>query len=593
MEISELLAIIDPMEKMYALADHSRCLLFMLNDGLIPSNAGAGYLARLVIRRSIRMAEEIGFKLPLIELLKAHMNALKEFSFEKRLTLMDKILKSEEEKYSVTISRGIKMVERLLKKQKTISENNLVELYESHGLPPEVVKNVAMKTGVEIEIPDTFYSKLAQQHIKGEREEQELDPELIKQYPPTRKLYYEQPYQKSFEAMVLGVRGNNIILDRTLFYPEGGGQMYDTGYIQSERGSTRVIEVHEMGDIILHRVEDPSMVSIGEVIKGEIDFDRRKRHMQHHTATHIILYATKRVLGDHIWQAGARKEEDKARLDITHYRKLSREEVRKIEEIVNEIVRANIKVEWKWMDRIEAEKKYGFTLYQGGVPPGKQIRVVQIDRDVQACGGTHCSYTGEVGVIKILRADRIQDGVDRLEFAAGSAALKHIQKRDEILEESAKILRVDVEKLPDTVKRFFEEWKDQKKQIEKMVNKLARLQVKELIKRAEKIDKIRLVTEQFSDMDQQELIKIGEKLKDEKNVIAILISNGKSLRVVISVNDEVIQRGIYANTLIRVMCSTIGGGGGGKRDLAQGGGTSPEKVEEGIEKVIEYIQEKI
>ncbi len=586
----ELHNALSPVEKIYALADHSRCLLFMLGDGLVPSNSGAGYLGRLVIRRSLRMMEDLQLELELEDLVEMHAETMKEFDFRRKLRLIRDMLKHEKRRYRQTVERGIRLVERRLRK-KSIMSDELVELYDSHGIPPDLVKSIAEKNQIKIDMPDDFYSLLAERHMKAEKEKKTIEPELIDRFPKTEKLYYDNPYQKSFEAVILGIRDNAIILDRTAFYPESGGQDNDTGYLYTQQGSVRVTDVQESGGIVLHIVEDPSVLNTGEVVKGEIDMERRKRHMRHHTATHIILYSARRVLGDHIWQAGARKEEDRARLDITHYKKITPGELRKIERIANEIVMSNRKVRWQWMDRIEAEKKFGFVLYQGGVPGGEKIRVVQVGRDVQACGGTHCTTTGEVGAIKILRVDRIQDGVERLEFSAGISAIEQMQKRDEILNLASRTLRVTPEKLPETVQRFFEEWKSQKKQIEKMAEELAVLRSREILSRAERVGDLKLVTEIFDDADMEELIKTADMLKGERDVVAILVSKN-NLRIVTVCGENARRKGILARDLIRIITGKIGGGGGGREDIAQGGGTDSRLLNDAIRTAIEFVKGK-
>jgi alanyl-tRNA synthetase len=297
--------------------------------------------------------------------------------------------------------------------------------------------------------------------------------------------------------------------------------------------------------------------------------------MRHHSATHVLLHSIQKVLGNHVWQAGARKEWDKARLDITHYKKLSDEEIREIEKIANREVMANKPVTWQWMDRIEAERKYGFRLYQGGVPPGKEIRIVKVGDDIQACGGTHCSSTGEIGVIKILKTESIQDGVVRFEFAAGEAALEHIAKEEEYLREASSILRVEPPTLPKTVKRFFEEWKEQKKEIERLTEEIARLKAEMLEQNAEEYDSIKVVAEIFDSADMQELVKLGNALAD-RGCVGCLITTKDGVRVVTFSGVE----GVDARDLIREIGRHIKGSGGGRPNLAQGAGqTAPSKDE--------------
>ncbi len=550
--LEELIKIVTPLEKMYALADHTRAILFMLGDGLVPSNAGGGYLARLMIRRSLRLAEELDLSLSLFDLVELHRKSMKNFEFEVSMNTIQEILELEEKRYRSTLNKGLKIVERLISRKSKIEIDDLVELYDSHGIPPEFVVKIAKNKNIEYE---NFYSKLAERHSKALRKEK--IKRIKGKYPKTEKLYYDPVFE--FKAKILGVEkgdhGFYVILDRTAFYPESGGQEYDTGYLVLKDKKYEVKEVFIEDEVIAH-VVNKFDGEIGETVKGVVNIERRMRLTRHHSATHILLYSIRSVLGNHIWQAGAKKEFDKARLDVTHYKKLSDEQLREIELIANREVFANKPITCEWMNRIEAEKKYGFRLYQGGVPPGEKIRVVKVGDDVQACAGTHCNYTGEIGVIKILKVESIQDGVVRFEFAAGESALEHIAEKERLLKEASSILRVEEKLLPKTVKRFFEEWKDQKKTIDKLLDELATLKAEKLAEKS----KDGIVVEVVDKSDDMQ--KIALKLV-EKGLIGVIICDNRF--VCFSGNDKV-----DAKTIAKIITEKYGGRGGGKKDIAQG-----------------------
>jgi alanyl-tRNA synthetase len=567
--VEELEKIVKPMELVYALADHTRAILFMLGDGLVPSNAGAGYLARLMIRRSFRLTEELELSLGLYDIISIHRNILKDFSFDVPMETIQEILELEERRYRVTLERGVGLVERTIERKGKIEKSDLIEFYDSHGIPAELALKIAEKKGVAVEMPEDFYAELASRHTKAERKEKRKI--LQAEYPPTERLYYDSKLL-SFEAEVLGVEGDKaggkVILNRTAFYPESGGQDNDTGYLELNGRKIAVTDVLEEDGVVVHIVDGAvENIEKGVKVKGFVDAERRFRHMRHHTATHILLYALRKVLGNHVWQAGAKKEWDKARLDITHFKKLSDDEIREIEKIANAEVMANKPVTWEIEDRIEAEKKYGFRLYQGGVPPGKDIRVVRAGEDVQACGGTHVSSTGEIGLIKILRTESIQDGVIRFEFAAGDAALDHIAKEEEYLKEASNLLRVEPAMLPKTVARFFDEWKSQKKEIEKLKDEIAKLKAEMLSEKAEELAGYRVVAEIFEGEDMQTLAKMGGYLA-EMGYVGCLITVKDGVKMVCFSGSDAVD----ARDLIREVGKLIKGGGGGRKDLAQGAG---------------------
>ena len=583
--LDELEAIIVPMEKVYALADHTRAILFMLGDGLVPSNAGAGYLARLMIRRSLRLAEELELNLTLFDLIELHRKILKVFEFEVPMEIIQEILELEEQRYRKTIEKGIKMVERVIQKKKRVEKEDLVEFYDSHGIPPELVEKIAREKGVEVEMPKDFYAELASRHAKAEKK---VKPKILqKEYPKTEKLYYDNPKLFEFEAEVIGIEGDYVILDRSAFYPESGGQDYDTGYLMCNGAKIPVVEVMEEDGVVLHKIDSKAGIEVGAKVRGVIDARRRLRHMRHHSATHILLHVLRNKLGAHVWQAGARKEFGKARLDITHYKRPSDEEIEEIEMLINAEVMANKPITWEWMDRIEAEKRFGFRLYQGGVPPGKEIRIVKVGDDIQACGGTHCNSTGEIGVIKILKVESIQDGVIRFEFAAGESALEHIAEEERILKDASRILRVEPSKLPKTVERFFEEWKEQRKEIERLKKEIAELKAEMLIVEAEEFDSVKVIAE-IVEADMQELVKLGDTLAVMGCVGCLMSTEGK-VRVVAFSGDERID----ARELIKEIGRHIKGSGGGRAKLAQGAGQIALSKDELMNVIFGFLRRKL
>ncbi|MEM2071134.1 MAG: DHHA1 domain-containing protein, partial [Archaeoglobaceae archaeon] len=304
--------------------------------------------------------------------------------------------------------------------------------------------------------------------------------------------------------------------------------------------------------------------SIDKTVRGYIDAERRLRLMRHHSATHVLLHTLQKMFGNQVWQAGAKKEEKKARLDVTHYKKLEENEVREVERLANRIILENKQIETFWMDRIEAEKKFGFRLYQGGVPPGKVIRVVKVGENVQACGGTHCSSTGEIGLIKILKVESIQDGVLRFEFAAGDAAIDAIAEMEAIIKRASEVLRVEPLQLPKTVEKFFEEWKEQKKEIDKLKSEIANLKAENLLKDAETFNSTKIVAKVI-DGSMKDLIKLAEVLVNKKAVGCIMASGEGKVYVVAFSGANVDARDI-----LNAICRAAKGSGGGKRDIAQG-----------------------
>ena len=444
----------------YALLDHSKTIALMLADGIVPSNTGEGYLARLVIRRAIRLTKKLGSGISLVELVEKQARFWGSDYYPQMLENIDyilKVTKLEEERYKRSLDRGLREVNRLLRRKRSLALDDLILLYDSHGLPPDMVAEAAAKLGVKVDIPHNFYAIVAQRHgasggIARRVEHPSLPKDIVEWlsgFPETERLFHKDPYLREFSAKILGIKGVYLVLDRTAFYPTGGGQLHDTGVVVLCGKEYRVKRVEKVGDVIVHVLDREPDKSCSEA-KGRIDWERRYRLMRHHTGVHVVLGAARRVLGNHVWQAGAEKTPEKARLDITHYETLSAEEIQKIEELANLAILERIPVETRIMDRNDAEKLYGFRLYQGGVPLTPKLRVVRIgDWDVEACFGTHVANTAEIGSVKITKVEKLQDGVIRLELVAGSEVAHYASTLEKRINSIARIVgggSADIEK---------------------------------------------------------------------------------------------------------------------------------------------------
>ncbi len=580
--------IITPLERVYAVSDHTRCLAYMLGDGIIPSNIKAGYLTRLVIRRTLRQMHNLGIKVPLSDLVAIQLSKLDYSDLDERIDTIIEIVDGEEAKYAETLDKGRRLVKRVAedykKKGESIPLSEMVSLYDSHGIPPEISQDAASEVGVTVDLPDNFYSLVASTHIKSEKAQKEETTIIA---PDTRRLFYERPFEETFEAEVLDVVDGAVILDQTLFYPEGGGQPADLGALDIGSKTYQVVDVQSARKVVLHKLadlepEELAKIKKGDQVSGKIDMDRRLALARHHTAAHIIHDSAKEVLGKHIWQAGAQKFVDRARLDLSHYKRISYEELKKIELLANRKVMENVPINTGWLDRSEAEKKFGFELYQGGVPPGKEIRVVQVGKDVEACAGTHCTNTGMVGPIKVLRTERVQDGVERIEFAAGEAAVLRGQERDGLLFEVSNILRVPPEQLPKTATRFFDEWKDLRKETARLKEEVAKAQQEGLLSKAIDVGGTLVVAQKLENADVEALINAATMLSGN-DYVAILASESDGAKIVVSVGKTGLEKGLRAGDIVKAATKVVGGGGGGKPEIAQGGGPQAEKLDEALE----------
>lgn len=589
----KLSAIMEPVETVYAITDHSRCLTFMLGDGIIPSNVKAGYLARLVLRRTLRMMKDLNISIPLSEIIQMHMKNLPEYpEFAERFEVIEDIIHHEEIKFQETLERGRRMISKSAKHYKQTGEKmpleKIIEMYDTHGIPPEISKEVAIEEGVKVDLPDNFYSLVAGRHSKAEEKEEKVFPHAdhVSRLPPTKRLFYDEPNRMEFEAVVLDIFDNYIVCDSTLFYPEGGGQPADHGTFSLDDVTLKVVDVQIVKGVVLHRIDamdNELHLRKGDIVTGRVNKDRRMAHACHHTATHIVNDAARKVLGDHIWQAGAQKTETRARLDITHYKRITKEQLNQIELLANKTVMENQRVTAEWMERNQAEQKYGFGLYQGGVPKGNMIRVLKVADDIEACAGTHCTNTGLVGPIKVLKTERIQDGVERIEYAAGMAAVRAMQEADYYLTTASDALRVLPEQLSVTIDRFFAEWKEFKKENVRLKEEMAQLRVVRMLSQAQDLGGVKLVAQSVDHADTEELVKIAGELAQDDDVMALLISDFEGVKVVAAAGKKAVAKGADAGKVVREMSRMVGGGGGGRADMARGGGTDASKAAEAME----------
>jgi alanyl-tRNA synthetase len=594
MGLDELMKLMVPVESVFTIADHSRCILLMLADGIVPSNVKAGYLARLIIRKTLRLMDELRMETPLADLVLLHKattaDILKVGEYEGVLRTM---LDLETKRYRETTEKGGRMVKRLAKEAgagRGITVDKLVELYDSHGIHPALVQAVAAQEGIAVDVPDGFTALVASRHA-GEKREAGTAVELPPGLHATETVYYSEPTTREFEAKVVLARKDEkgleqLILDRTAFYPEGGGQHADRGWLESGGKRVKVGDVQKADNKILHTLEEPLGAAKGQVVNGIVDWRRRMAHSRHHTATHIIIGSARKVLGPHVWQAGAEKTERGAHVDISHYDKVTLDQIHEIEKVANEIVAANLPVEYASLPREEAERRYGMSLYQGGAPAGPVIRVVRVgDFDSEACGGTHTRTSGEAGLIKITRAERIQDGVVRLEYSASVAALDLIQKMEKQLLESSSELSVQPDQLPKTVKRFFEEWKNLKKEVEALRARTARELSGRLRMGAGRAGPYRLVAT-AEELDAELARQVSSALSADADTICIIgstVSGGLMISLGKDVKLDIMEAA-------RAIAKEVGGSGGGKGRFAQIGGVPAEKVAGAVEKAAGVIR---
>ena len=566
--------IITPLEGIYLIIDHIRTLIFAISDGALPSNVGGGYNLRMMLRRIISTMDRLSLKFDMNEMVDTQIDYLKNTYPELEKTREDikTIIGIESGRYENSKLRMEKIVSKL-NQEPTVDD--LIRLYESDGVTPDYLKEM----NVISDIPSTFYSKLSELHqSKKQKEKEQVSLEGL---PETELLYYgDDP--KEFDAKVLKSFDKYVVLDKTSFYARGGGQEPDHGTIEK----LEVVDVNKHGNVIVHELKN-GIPKEGSTVSCVVDSKRRDRITKNHTSTHILNSSTRSILGSWVWQHSAFKEEDHARLDITHHSALTDDEIAKIEKLANSIVEKNMSVIIDNFDRGAAEQKYGFKIYQGGIVPVKSVRIVSIeDFDIEACGGTHVKKTGEIKLIKITRTKRIQDGVVRIEFVSGGTAIDYTKQYD------ANVIKKSAELKEKT--EIKEKRREQKQELRErfpiLVDSITQSKIG-----TNTVDEITIdITESgkpnfcYTMSDQYDEffhISLGEKLieKDPWMVYCGIFEDEKKVRAIIYSGKQV-ENDKKAGDIAKNVSEILGGAGGGTQRFAQGGGKDKSKKNSAIEK---------
>ena len=490
---------IEPVRDLYTVLDHTRSVLMAVYDGSLPSNVGGAANVRNILRRVFAILKNRGWDKQLdldalLQLFEQHKSDLATiygpFSEYKSFA---PIIALEYERWLTTDKEQKEKVDKLLKKKKGKLElDDWILAVQSYGMPAETVANI---TGLPI--PGNLHYTIAERQERSVR----AVPQVLyatAHLPPTRSLYYYHHRDYAFNGKVLQVMLNVtdnhspsiVVLDQSAFYPTSGGQEHDTGLLTVRGVQYTVVDVMKVGPAVLHVIKPPLPLSaavtldsyVGEEVHGVVDSGRRDQLRNNHTATHIVYASCRRVLGPHVWQNGAKKTVHSAHLDITHYQSLSYAQQLAIQTEANRIVHSCKAISKGFMPKDEAEKQYGFHLYQGGVVPGNELRVVSIaDTDTEACCGTHADNTSEVGLIKIIKTARISDGIVRLYYVAGEHALQLLNEESAVINHLTNDWGIAQDDLLPTASRFFEGYKKYGAQLSKQASTILELRVKVLL----------------------------------------------------------------------------------------------------------------
>jgi len=608
------------------IADHVRALVFMITDGIVPSNEGRGYVLRMLLRRAFRYGKWINFEQPfLYEIAPVVIDLMKEvypetFKGENRVC---QIILAEEKRFQETLNIGIQILDSMKEELKQKNKNKLsgkdaFKLYDTYGFPLELTKDILKEDDFEIE-EDDFDKEMKIQRersrkfwletkisLESDKVKQKLYEDILKNYGETEFIGYDFEEGKSKVIAIIkdgklvdvAKEGDNceIVLQKTPFYAEKGGQIGDRGVIISSSQDDLLIEVLDTQSPIEGLVVHFAKINRGEIkgndkILARVDSMRRKAIVRNHTATHLLHRALRDVLGNHVKQSGSSVNDDHLRFDFNHFAPLTKDELDKIEELVNKKILNNLKVETKFTTFDKAKEMGAIALF--GEKYGEQVRVIKIGEfSLELCGGTHLNSTSNIGLFKILNEQGIGSSLRRVEAVTGEKALKYVKEREDILNEISDKLQIAPSEILLKIEQIINDVNNLKKEIKLSQNKLARYGIDSLISKKREIKGINIISVQVDALDNNDLRNWGDLIKEKiKSGIIVLGTelNQNKVGLLAMITDDLVSKGFNARNIIKAIAPIVGGNGGGKKTMAQAGGSKVDKLNQALEKVYELI----
>ena len=601
------------------IADHIRASVFLIADGVLPSNEGRGYILRKIIRRAfgagivakqkLDITKDDLFLYKLVPYVVENMKEAYPELVEKQ-EYIEKVLKLEQERFALTLKNGIEMLTEEIEKMdkegiKKLSADASFKLYDTFGLPFELTELILENQGYEVS-EEEFNQKLEEQ-VKRSKNSRVTVSDMIKddfidkffeEHGKTEFIGYEK-FEDEGKILHIakseGISGYEVIFDRTPFYAESGGQVADTGIITSGEFEGKVVNVVKKHDVFIHQVEVKKGIApaVGAEVKMKIDADRRKDIQRNHTATHILHKVLRENLGTHVEQSGSLVDDEKLRFDFSHYEAIEPEMIEKIEKSVNDIILSNLKVKIDFENIEDAKKRGAMALFSDKY--GDVVRVVEIDGySIELCGGAHVKSTGEIGLFNIESESGIASGTRRITATTGHASLKYVNKLEEKLSKVAGMLKTDGKNVVDVVEKYIAEAKNIVKEYEQLQTKLVKYEINELLENVDEINGVKVLKAAFENKDVNELKEIVDRGKEklQSGIIILGTNNGGKAIFVVGVTKDLISK-VKAGEIVKVAAQVAGGNGGGRPDFAQAGGKDGNAVKEAVDKAFEFVNEKL
>jgi len=597
------------------IADHSRATAFLIGDGVLPSNEGRGYVLRRIMRRAIRYGRNIGLNKPFLHntagvVFDIMQPAYPELTEDK--AYITNVIHNEEQRFSETLDFGLKLLNDTLddlQAQGTseVPGDVIFKLYDTYGFPVDIVRDVVRDQKMTLDMAgfdDSMAKQKAQSHSVATFDEMS---DAYKKFAATGiKPVFVGYEQESFSSkiLVLVQEGDakeeaggdglvEVVTEATPFYGEAGGQVGDVGVIEGATGRMDVEQtLKDPTGLIIHigRMANGSIKN-GESVTLNVDRSKRRATELNHTATHILQSALRKVLGDHVKQAGSSVGPERLRFDFTHFSQVDAKEIEQIETLVNERIRANVAVDIEEMAAEEAFKTGATALFEEKY--GDRVRVISLsDFSKELCGGTHTDRTGNIGLFKIIAESSVASGVRRIEAVTGAAAVSYMQQTTSILRNSAKLLKEKPETLSERIEKMLQQQKAGEKEIEKLKSQIATLAAGGTTDVIQEINGVKTVVKRVEVQSPAELRDMADKFKDRlKSGIVVLGSTaGAKVFLTVGVTKDLVKK-YQAGEIIKPIATLVGGSGGGRPDLAQAGGTLTDKLDQALEEAYKVIEQ--
>lgn len=602
------------------IADHARSCTFLISDGVVPGNEGRGYVLRRILRRAVRFGKVLGIDKPFMYQMVPHVAALMDKAYpelQENLDYVAKVIRAEEERFHETLNDGIRLAQEIVKNvkergQDTIPGHEVFRLYDTFGFPLDLSQDIAEEAGLQVDLTG-FQTAMEEQRKRARAARQEnrawdlalTVANVAGDVPATKFCGYEATkLETDILAMIkdgelVGEAGEDdevfVILDRSPFYPEGGGQVGDKGVLQAAGGRVLVQNTRKMPDgKIVHQGLVEGMLRSKEKVSAQVDNTMRMNTARNHTATHLLHRALRIVLGEHVHQAGSAVDPERLRFDFSHPSAVTVDELAQVEDVVNENVLSALKVEAVEKSLEQARKEGAMALF--GEKYGDIVRMVEvIGFSKELCGGTHINNTSQIGLFKILSEGAVGAGMRRIEAVTGEGVRKYMAEKDRQLEEIASILKTPAQETARRLLSLLDELKQKDKSLEQLEAMTARNQVDELLSGVKKINNVPVLVSRVSARDMEAMRNMADMFREKLNsgIVVLGAAMEDKVNFIVAVTKDLAGKNAHAGNIIREVAKVAGGGGGGRPDLAQAGGKDAAKIGEALSKAYEIIENQL